>query len=263
MPFVKIDCGILRSTLWFEREAREVFLTALLMATPKEIQSEMQTFAVDTAKPEKFKVPPGWYGFVEAAGVGIIRFAGVNNKDGMAALKKLTSPEADSRSPDFEGRRMARVDGGFVILNFMKYRDRDYTARDRQKRWRERNAVTSSNNAVTDRNITQAEAEAEAYKKKDLVAAFEKLWDEYPRREGKKQSLRHFLSSVKTSSDLSKIRTALGNYKAKLLAEKTEPRFVKMGSTWFNDWESFVDMKPPEKPKPTTQHSTAKPDHLK
>ena len=37
MPFVKLDCTILNSTLWFERDVREIFITALLMAEPKEI----------------------------------------------------------------------------------------------------------------------------------------------------------------------------------------------------------------------------------
>jgi len=65
---------------------------------------------------------------------------------------------------------MIRIDGGFLILNYMKYRDRDYTGAERQRRYRERvkvrnsNAVTQPRNAVTSRSVTQAEAEAEASK---------------------------------------------------------------------------------------------------
>src|SRR3990167_930952 len=43
MPFVKLDCGILDSTLWFDRDARDVFLTALLMAVPYEVRESTPT----------------------------------------------------------------------------------------------------------------------------------------------------------------------------------------------------------------------------
>jgi hypothetical protein len=32
MPFVKLDCEILKSSLWYERLQRELFITSLLMA---------------------------------------------------------------------------------------------------------------------------------------------------------------------------------------------------------------------------------------
>ena len=53
---------------------------------------------------------------------------------------------------------MVRVDGGFVILNYMKYRDRDYTAAKRQKALRERRKQQESRRDVTllDRDITHS-----------------------------------------------------------------------------------------------------------
>ena len=38
MAFVKLDTGILKSTLWMEMAQRNVFLTALLMAEPREFR---------------------------------------------------------------------------------------------------------------------------------------------------------------------------------------------------------------------------------
>lgn len=173
MPFVKLDCGILNSTLWIDREARELFLTALLMAVPYELTEPMAQLDVHSADLTGWSVPPGWYGFVPAAGRGIIVRAGFPpaSKSAMAALERLGAPEPDSRSPDHEGRRLVRVDGGYVVLNFVKYRDRDYSNATRQRRWRERNkgkakskdnGVTSRDNGVT---VTQAEAEAEGHKR--------------------------------------------------------------------------------------------------
>ena len=138
MPFVKLDSGILDSTLWIERECREIFITALLMAEPREIIVETPTIKTDSLELDGFSVPPGWYGFVEAAGPGILRRALVDEAIGMTALARLASPDQQSRSREYEGRRMVRVAGGYVILNYMKYRERDYTAAERMKRYREK-----------------------------------------------------------------------------------------------------------------------------
>src|SRR6516165_3756181 len=120
MPFVKLDCGMLNSTLWFERLAREIFITALLMAEPCELFDEEPQIAVGSLDYTGWKVPAGKYGFVPAAGVGIIRRAMITNQEvepAMKALEMLGNPEESSRTQDFEGRRMVRVDGGFIILN--------------------------------------------------------------------------------------------------------------------------------------------------
>lgn len=168
MPFVKLDTGILESTLWIDRECREIFLTALLLAEPLEIDKPMEQIAIRSLERTGFMVPPGWYGFARAASVGIIGRALVEMESGMAALERLGNPDLHSRSAEFDGRRMIRVDGGFIILNYMKYRDRDYSAAERQRRFRKRRKDQASqaslplrDSNVTSRNITQAEAEAE------------------------------------------------------------------------------------------------------
>jgi hypothetical protein len=170
MAFVKLDCGILDSTLWVDREARELFVTALLMAEPMEIRMDVESINVSEISPAGFIVPAGWYGFVPAAGPGIIRRAGIDRETGMKALERLCAEDDESRTPDFEGRRMARVDGGFIILNYDKYRQKDYTAAERMSRYRDRKKhekqealrVTLRNQTVTDRNVTEEEAEVEA-----------------------------------------------------------------------------------------------------
>lgn len=140
MAFVKLDCGLLDSTLWPDREAREIFITALLMARPKQFVTVQRQLEVRTLKETGFEIPPGGYGFIEAAGSGIIRRAGMELESGLAALERLGSPELESRTPDFEGRRLIRVDGGYVALNYWRYRDKDHTAAERSKRYRQRRA---------------------------------------------------------------------------------------------------------------------------
>jgi hypothetical protein len=138
MSFVKLDCGILDSTLWIDREARELFITALLMAVPVEFKDVRRQLEVRTLEETGFEVPPGEYGFVAAAGQGIVRRAGMDLEIGLSALERLGAPEPDSRTPDFEGRRLVRVAGGYVVLNFRLYRDKDHTAAERMRRYREK-----------------------------------------------------------------------------------------------------------------------------
>lgn len=174
MAFVKLDTGILNSTLWFERDCREVFITALLMAHPIELREPMPQLHVSRIETTGFVVPIGWYGFVPAAGPGIIRMAMCSMDSGTEALVRLGSPDPESRTPDHEGRRMVRVDGGYIILNFIKYREKDNTTKERSARYRDRQRIIASRRDVvssrrdspvfvTENHQAEAEAEAEAY----------------------------------------------------------------------------------------------------
>jgi hypothetical protein len=153
VSFVKLDCGILNSTLWVERGPRDVFITALLMAEPREILQPMPQLRAggDCIEETGFVVPPGWYGFVPASGPGIVRMAMTTTatEEGMSALTTLGEPDPESRSHKFDGRRLVRVDGGYIVLNYIAYREKDATGADRAKRWRERQKLKESSR-VTD-----------------------------------------------------------------------------------------------------------------
>lgn len=80
---------------------------------------------------------------------------------------------------------------------------------------------------------------------------FEVLWAKYPRREGRKEAEKHFKASVVTLEDWLDIQNALDNYIAKLRKENTEPKFFKMGATWFNNWKDYIHYQQPSvKPAP-------------
>jgi hypothetical protein len=146
MPFVKLDCRILDSSLWHEKAQRDVFITALLLCEPFEVREPMPQLDVRTMEPTGWKVPPGWYGFAQAAGSGIIHRAMVAKADGTEALVALGEPELGSKNQKHEGRRLIRVDHGYIALNFMEYRERDHTAAERSKRWRERKKSGAATN---------------------------------------------------------------------------------------------------------------------
>lgn len=77
----------------------------------------------------------------------------------------------------------------------------------------------------------------------DHVAMFEKIWSEYPERKAKKMALRHFTASVHSEKDFEDINTALANYKKQVELDRQNgrERYWQNGSTWFNNWQDWVD----------------------
>ena len=78
---------------------------------------------------------------------------------------------------------------------------------------------------------------------KDKGFDFEFIFNQYPNKDGKKQALKYFNSSVKTEADYILIQTALKNY---LNSERVKNGYVKNASTWFNNWRDWIE---PEKSK--------------
>lgn len=146
--FVKLDNGMLRSSLWIERDQRSVFVTALLMAEPWELVDATPQLAVQELLPTGWMVPPGWYGMVRAAGPAIVQTDGIPDMaQGLAILEQLGSPDPNSRSSEYEGRRLVRINGGYLVLNYFKYRDRDFNAAARMRKLRERRKAAKGGKA--------------------------------------------------------------------------------------------------------------------
>ena len=71
----------------------------------------------------------------------------------------------------------------------------------------------------------------------DMLANFERAWKTYPRKQGKKEALRHYRATVKDDETAKRFMSALANYKTHIETEKIEPRFIKSGGTFFNNWQ--------------------------
>jgi hypothetical protein len=63
-------------------------------------------------------------GMVDASITGLAAYARLPLATVEKALAVLEAPDPHSRSQEFEGRRVARKEGGWVVLNHLKYRDR-------------------------------------------------------------------------------------------------------------------------------------------
>lgn len=72
---------------------------------------------------------------------------------------------------------------------------------------------------------------------------FDEAWGRYPEKDGKKAAFKYFTTSIKNEQDWLDINKALDNY---LKSDKVKRGFVKNGSTWFNNWQDWINYKPKE-----------------
>lgn len=96
--YVKLFSSILDSSVWSEpAPTRIVWITLLCMADEE--------------------------GFAKGAFSGLARRAGVTAEECRQALATLSGPDLESQDQDFGGRRVEVVEGGWLILNYVKYRE--------------------------------------------------------------------------------------------------------------------------------------------
>lgn len=97
--YTKLFSSILDSTVWQEsKETRLVWVTMLVMKNRNQI--------------------------VEASVPGLAKRAGVAISEAEMALERLKEADPYSRTQEHEGRRIKDVDGGWLVLNGEKYRDK-------------------------------------------------------------------------------------------------------------------------------------------
>lgn len=99
-------------------------------------------------------------GFVSGVPTSLAVLSRVPLEKCKIALNRLTSPDPESRTKEHDGRRIMEVEGGWLILNYPKYRERisddphAVAARERQRKHREK--VKSVTESVTSRHPASA-----------------------------------------------------------------------------------------------------------
>ena len=152
--FTKLFQSILQSTIWVEPlETRVLWITMLALADRR--------------------------GRVHGSIPGLAHTADIPLDKCEQALNRFLSPDVYSRSTEQEGRRIEKIDGGWQLINYDKYRElRDEETTREVKRAYMRRArnqakqnvtIRANNVTVTEQNSgkinpqwIQAEAEAEA-----------------------------------------------------------------------------------------------------
>jgi hypothetical protein len=79
-------------------------------------------------------------GLVMASVPGLAQRATITIEQTVKGLEELSSPDRYSRTKEYEGRRIEEIDGGWLVLNYGKYRDfrteRQVREAERKARWR-------------------------------------------------------------------------------------------------------------------------------
>lgn len=97
----------------------------------------------------------------------------------------------------------------------------------------------------------------------DLESRFNELWKLYPRKQGKQVSLKAYKKSVKNGTTDEQIKSGIMSYSNYVRQEGLEQRFVKQGSTFFNqeswndDWSGKPSTPEPQEPKPVDKAAAA------
>ena len=123
--------------------------------------------------------------------------AKVTLDEARAAVDCFMSPDPDSGNQDYEGRRLERIPGGYIVLNAAYHRAmvsreiQKIKTRERVQRFREKQKdVTQGNDLVTPSEAV-SESESETIKNNGQQAdRFPDFWKVYPAKRKKKEALK-------------------------------------------------------------------------
>lgn len=247
VAYTKLFNSIITSTIWMEDDpTRIVWVTMLALADKN--------------------------GEVHGSPPGLARIAGVSVERCRDALYKFLSPDPDSRTKTDEGRRIAEIDGGWVLLNHSKYRamasrdekrEREAT---RKAAYRKRAAQygaecpthgrecptgvpSVSANVPVDVYIADTDTTTKAKDQKQhhqppqaALAGFDAFWAAYPVRKGK------------AAAEKTWAKRKLGDIADEIIADVTRRKvmdrqwlsgFAPHASTYVNQrgWEDEIDQR--------------------
>lgn len=230
--YTKLFSSIIGSTIWREdNDTRLLWITMLAMADKD--------------------------GIVEASVPGLADFARIPIEATRVALSKLMSPDPDSRSTEYEGRRVEVIDGGWRLLNHAKYRaklsdiERREYKRQKQEEYRRRGQRVDTCGQY-DRNVDSVDtSRSKSRVQKQNVPppppkgedGFEDFWADYPRKVGKGDALKAW-RTLKPSADLQAvIAEAVAAQRTCRQWLKDGGQFIPHPATWLGQrrWEDAPD----------------------
>ena len=177
-------------------------------------------------------------GFVSGTVPGLAAMARMKIPQVQSSLAKLEAPDADSRTKDNEGRRVIPIEGGWIVLNYAKYRDRDRAEkrkeylRNYQRDYMRTVRQEKSNESLT--NVQpSASASASTSVVKSDVSDFESFWKSYPRKVGKKAALKAWINA-KDKPVLDAVINSIEQHKRSDQWRKDGGQYIPNPATWIN-----------------------------
>lgn len=141
------------------------------------------------------------YHVVNASIPGLAHSAGISIEECEEGLTLLMSEDPYSRSQEFEGRRIDTIDGGWVVLNGEKYRDRlsksdrNEYQRIKQKEYRDKRKkaadlsadVNVYNKVNAGERVTHTDTDTDTKEVKAIRDFQSRFWDLYGKRVDRKK----------------------------------------------------------------------------
>lgn len=186
------------------------------------------------------------------------------------ALQKFMAPDPYSRTKDFEGRRIAEIDGGWRLLTYEKHaavrhedERREYMRNLMQKRRSVSNSVSNVSSLLADvSNVSRrypplahadadADVDKENTKSKPLASQVGEIYELYPKKCGRRRALKEIEAAIQRVMDgeyLNEKRTrseaieGIKNRTAQFAVSAAGRRgqFTPHPATWFNR-SSYLD----------------------
>ena len=233
--FTKLYSSIITSTIWREDNATRILWITLLALSDSD-------------------------GRVEGSIPGLAHIAGITTTECEASFTKLMSPDPYSRSKENEGRRVEEVDGGWLILNRKKYRDKSHDRTEYYRQYREQKKQTNATCAHSVRNtlqhkITQTKKETKKETKTNIPLKndFDFCRKIYP---GSKRCLDTEYKLFQNQRDWQEVLPLLKPAIEKQILtiwKDAEKKFIPHFKTWLSQRRWELELNAPEQITPTTK----------
>lgn len=192
---------------------------------------------------------------VRASVGGLAHLARVSREECEKALEKLQNPDPDSRSTEYEGRRIRKVEGGFYIINGEKFRirrgdeERREYMREYMRKYRSKQSVNNvkQNKEMLAQAEEEAEEEAEASLppnpqegnmfKSPTQKQVEEVYSHYPRKQGRKAALAKIAAAIKRHGLEVVLKATIDYAKAR---KGMEQQYTPIPATWYGQ-ERYLD----------------------
>lgn len=226
--WIKLHRKILEDELWIDctPEQKVIMMTLLMLANHDDKSWIWQG--------KKFSIKAGQL-ITSIESIRKISGKNISSKNVRSALVKF-------KKYGFLANESAKTGRLITIANWAKYQSNDEeVAKQEAKRWQRGGKEVATNKNV--KNVENINTRANG----TLESDFEKLWKLYPKKIGKKPALaayKRVMSRKKNPATNRQIQDGIVAYRQLINSKGTEKRFVKDGSTFFNQesWNDYLEI---------------------
>jgi len=197
-------------------------------------------------------------GIIDMTIPSIARRINVNEDLVEKAIQKFMQPDASSRTPTQDGKRLEKIRDtfGWKIINYIHYRNlRDEETRREYMRSYMRSYMKEKRLAVKQKKfnkslilsnvkhcLAQADTEADTdTDTKRYSSSFALFWENYPRKVGKATALKSWLKLKPNNELIEKILTSIQEYRK--TTQWQDKQYIPHPASWLNAkrWEDEIE----------------------